>query len=388
MKWVDLLPIGIALFLLFSLVSISTSQIFLGLSFLVLVLLVLKKKNRLLFPPFFWAAIVYCALSLVSSFLSLNPEVSLTDSRKLLLFLIIPIVYSGLLKSGDIRRANTALLFSSIISIVFSLVHHFLKAPPGERIEGFMGHYMTQAGVLLLFSALALSLFVFSRNKIRWIWGIAFALSLPVLILTSTRSAWIGMIFAVAVVLLFFKPKTLILMPAALALIVVISPGQVKQRAASIFSLKSFSNAQRIEYLKAGIRIIREYPLLGTGPDTVDMVFQHPKYRLSPEAKQNVHLHNNVIQIAAERGIPTLVAWLVFMGWIFYSLCRLLPHRDSLLFPLTVAALAAFLAHFTAGLFEYNFADSEVAALFFYLITVPFAQYRILNIRDNPSGAP
>ncbi|MBN1222892.1 MAG: O-antigen ligase family protein [Candidatus Aminicenantes bacterium] len=384
----DFLAVGIALFLLLSMVSISISQVFLGLSFLILIVLLVRMKIRLQFPSFFWGAIAYCVLSLISSLLSVNPEVSLYDSRKLLLFLIIPIAYMGLRKPADIRRANTALLVSGCISIVFSLGYSLIKAAPGERIQGFMGHYMTEAGVMLIFSALALSMFVFSRNKLRWLWGLAFCLSLVVLLLTSTRSAWVGVVIAAAVVLFFFKPKTLVIMPVAVALVLVLSPKEVKQRAASIFSLKSYSNAQRIEYMRTGIRIIREYPFFGTGPDTVDMVFQHPKYHLSEEAKRNVHLHNNIIQIAAERGIPTLIVWLAFMAWAFSSLIRLLPNRDPLLFPLTVAAVAAFLAHFAAGLFEYNFADSEVAALFFFIITVPFAQAKILANREPPAGEP
>jgi O-antigen ligase len=136
--------------------------------------------------------------------------------------------------------------------------------------------------------------------------------------------------------------------------------------------------------LNAGIQIIKEYPIFGTGPNTVEMEFQNPKYGLSEEAKHNVHLHNNIIQIAAERGILTLLAWFVFLIWLFISLIKLVPNKDPTLFPLTVAAIAAFLAHFAAGLFEYNFADAEIAALFFYLITIPFAQARNLRSSDTP----
>jgi O-antigen ligase len=300
--------------------------------------------------------------------------------------LVVPIVYTGFQRTIEIRRGNIALLVSASIAILFSLFYYITQAEPGERIAGFMGHYMTQAGVLLLFSALALSLFIFTRGKFRVLWGIAFLLSQVVLILTSTRSAWIGMIVAAIVVLFFYKPKALIIVPVAVAIIMLLSPKEVKQRALSIFSTQSYSNAQRIEYMKAGLQIIQEYPLVGTGPDTVDMVFQHPKYDLSEEAKQNVHLHNNIIQIGAERGIPTLVVWLITMVWIGIMLGRLTSNRDSRLFPLTVAALAAFLAHFAAGLFEYNFADAEIAVLLLYIITVPFAQDRILSDTSQPEN--
>jgi len=383
-KLASLLPLFITLFVLFSMVSISLSQIFLALSFVVSVILVAKKQIKVSFPPFFWGMIVYCALSILASFFSVNPGVSLIDSKDLLLFLIIPIVYMGLRQTNEINRANLALLASAYVSIFYSLFTYMFKAAPGERVQGFMGHYMTQAGVMLLFGALALSIFIFSRDKARFFWGLGFLLSLLILILTSTRSAWIGMVIATSVVLFFYKPKTLIIIPLATALILLLSPGEVKNRALSIFSTRNYSNAQRLEYLNAGIQIIKAYPFFGTGPNTVEMEFQNPKYGLSEEAKQNVHLHNNILQIAAERGIPTLLAWFVFLVWLFISLIKLIPNKDSALFPLTVAAIAAVLAHFAAGVFEYNFADAEVAALFFYMITIPFAQARNLGDSDTP----
>ncbi|NOR12665.1 MAG: hypothetical protein GQ545_05370 [Candidatus Aminicenantes bacterium] len=383
-KLARLLPFFITLFVLFSMVSISLSQIFLAHAFIILVILVAKKQIKVSFPPFFWGMIIYCALSILASFFSVNPGVSLIDSKDLLLFLIIPIVYMGLRQTNEIKRANLALLASAYVSIFYSLFTYVFKAAPGERVQGFMGHYMTQAGVMLLFGALALSIFIFSRDKARFFWGLGFLLSVLILILTSTRSAWIGMIIATSVVLFFFKPKALIFVPIATALILFLSPKEVKNRALSIFSTRSYSNAQRLEYLNAGIKIIKEYPIFGTGPNTVEMEFQNPKYGLSEEAKQNVHLHNNILQIAAERGIPTLLVWFVFLVWLLISLIKLAPNKDPALFPLTVAAIAAFLAHFAAGFFEYNFADAEVAALFFYIMTIPFAQARNLEISNTP----
>jgi O-antigen ligase len=236
-----------------------------------------------------------------------------------------------------------------------------------------MGHYMTQAGLLLLFMGAALSFFLFSREKARWLWGIALLLAAVSLSLTLTRSAWVAFVFVLAFILLLYKPKALILVPVVVGLFFILSPQPMKRRALSIFSPRYYSNQYRIEYLRAGIKIVKDYPFLGTGPDTVDKVFQDPKYGLSEEAKKNVHLHNNFIQIAAERGIPTLLAWVGFIVWTFLSLIPLLKKRDPSVFPYAAAAGAAVIGLVIAGLFEYNFADSEVTVLFLYLITVPFA---------------
>jgi O-antigen ligase len=87
--------------------------------------------------------------------------------------------------------------------------------------------------------------------------------------------------------------------------------------------------------------------------------------------KVNPHLHNNPLQIAAERGIPALAVWI----WFVVAVCRDLQRRfssGSQRF-LAAAALAATVALLTAGLFEYNFGDSEVLMLFLIVVSLPAA---------------
>jgi len=380
--WISLLPLFLALYLLFSMVSISLSQIFLSFAFIYWIVILIRKKQKFIFPSFFWSLIVYAVLSLVSSFLSTNPETSLKDSKELLLFLIVPIVYTGFSKENVLKKANLALLASAYLSCLYSLFYFFFKASPGERIEGFMGQVMTQAGLLLLFSCMTLSMFLFTHDRIKYLWGLGFLLSLFALIITQTRSAWVGLIVATTLILFLYKPRALIIVPLAIGLFYIASPQSIKKRTLSIFSLEARDNKIRIEYMRVGIKIIKDYPLFGTGPDTMDMVFQNPKYELSEGAKRNVHLHNNILQIGAERGIPTLLAWLTFMVWVFISLIKLLRNKDPTLLPFTVAALVALFALFTAGLFEYNFADSEITMLFLYMITVPFSLARIQRKKE------
>ena len=290
--WISLLPLFLALYLLFSMVSISLSQIFLSFALICWIVILIRKKQKFIFPSFFWPLIVYAILSLVSSFLSVNPEVSLKDSKELLLFLIVPMVYIGFFKENVLKKANLALLASAYLCCLYSLFYFFFKASPGERIAGFMGQVMTQGGLLLLFSCMALSMFFFTNDRIKYLWGVGLFLSLFALILTQTRSAWIGLVIAASLILFLYKPRALIIVPLAIGLFYIASPQLIKKRALSIFSLKDSSNKYRIEYMRIGIKIIKEYPFFGTGPDTVDMVFQNPKYELSEGANM---LHNLMI---------------------------------------------------------------------------------------------
>jgi O-antigen ligase len=85
----------------------------------------------------------------------------------------------------------------------------------------------------------------------------------------------------------------------------------------------------------------------------------------------NPHLHNVPLQIAAERGLPALAIWIWFVIALAVRLFRLFrTNGDRVLAATGLAALAAMLA---AGLFEYNFGDSEFLMLFLVLVTLPFA---------------
>ncbi len=368
----NLLAFAIALFLLFSFWSISLSQIFLTCALIFWIILLVTKRQKFEIPRFFWPLVIYALLSLISSFRSVNAEVSLIDSKDLLLFLVVPITYMGLRKEKSLNLGNLALVTSVWISIFYSLFSYFFAPSQSQRITGFMGHYMTQAGLFLLFIALALGILFFSRNKLRFLWGATLFFATLILILTYTRSAWIGTAVAASVILFLYKPKTLVLIPIILGLVFLVSPKNIKRRALSIFSLKGSSNFQRIEYVKAGLKIMIAKPFFGTGPDTVDMEFQLPKYGLSEDAKHNVHLHNNILQIGAERGIPALLAWLAFLLLAFMDLRKLLKDKNPHIYPLAAGALAALAGLFVAGFFEYNFGDSEITTLFLYVLTIPF----------------
>jgi len=109
------------------------------------------------------------------------------------------------------------------------------------------------------------------------------------------------------------------------------------------------------------------------GPDMI--VHVYPDYRVANAVQEsNIHLHNVPMQIAAERGLPALALWLWFIGSAFVSLRPLLDRARQR--PLAAAAVAATIAMLTAGLFEYNFGDSEFLMLFLILLTLPFAADR------------
>jgi putative inorganic carbon (HCO3(-)) transporter len=125
--------------------------------------------------------------------------------------------------------------------------------------------------------------------------------------------------------------------------------------------------------LHVGERMIAARPLTGVGPNMVERLY--PQYRGADAVKPvNPHLHNNPLQIAAERGLPALAIWLWFLVALVRGLWQQFAdgrHRE-----LVAGALATLVALLAAGLFEYNFGDSEVLMLFLLIVTLPAAADR------------
>lgn len=125
--------------------------------------------------------------------------------------------------------------------------------------------------------------------------------------------------------------------------------------------------------LQAGVAMVADYPLTGVGPDQVKAIY--PAYRVPWAVNpSNPHLHNVPMQIAAERGLPALAVWVGFVIVLLAGLWRLFRRRRHL--ALTTAALGAVVAMLAAGMFEYNFGDSEFLMLLLVIVTLPFAADR------------
>jgi O-antigen ligase len=123
----------------------------------------------------------------------------------------------------------------------------------------------------------------------------------------------------------------------------------------------------------AGADMILDKPVFGQGPGMI--LDAYPRYRW-PEAThpRQPHLHNNLMQVAAERGLPGLAFFLWWAGAAFLAALREARRRSGEAGGWAAAgSLAVLSAVFAAGLFEYNLGDSEVLLLVLLLTAVPFA---------------
>src|SRR4030042_6119644 len=149
--WPSLLALSLAGCLLFSLVSITLMDSFLAVSFVFWLVALFRRETRLSVPGFFWPLLVYAALSIIACFFAVNTAVSVKAARELLLYLVVPITMSAAASRPGRNWTTVALLASGLLSSLYSIGYCIFTSEPGDRIQGFMGHYMTPAGLLLLF---------------------------------------------------------------------------------------------------------------------------------------------------------------------------------------------------------------------------------------------
>jgi O-antigen ligase len=135
----------------------------------------------------------------------------------------------------------------------------------------------------------------------------------------------------------------------------------------------------RFEMWQVAWRMIKKHPLVGVGPNSIEQVYAlYLPPGKSPEPGYHGHLHNNFFQFGAERGLPTLAAWVWLMaalGWQAWRVGHRLA-KGSRLAWVADATLAGWLALLVEGCFEFNFGTSPVLMLFLFAASIPFVAER------------
>jgi O-antigen ligase len=354
-------------------VSIALAGILLAGTLAAWVATLVRDRVRPSAPRFIVPLIVYAGVTLLASVFSVDPVTSFIDSKQLLLFAVVPAVY-------DLARGRRAATVIDVIvtvgaaSAAFGIIQYGMLHYDSLRLrpQGALTHYMTYSGVIMLVICAATARLVFgSRDRV---WP---ALVMPALVvalaLTLSRNAWVGACVAIGLLLVLKDLRLSAVLPVIVAVLFAIAPDGITSRMMSMFDVQDPSNQDRLAMIEVGARIVANDPLTGVGPNMVPRVYEtyRPDYAINPT---NPHLHNVPLQIAAERGLPALVIWVWFVVAVVVALFRVF--RQSRDRALAATGLAAVVAMLAAGLFEYNFGDSEFLMLFLVVITLPFAAMR------------
>jgi O-antigen ligase len=344
----------------------------------------------------------FAGWTIVSALTSAAPADSLLAAKSLLSLAAFWIVLRALPDAGRAHWFATALFVGLTAVALFAVVQvgtcseaRLDRVEPAwpplvrswfgkcRRAHGFFSIYMSLAGVLSVVLMLTLPrLRTLASHRV--VAALAWVAGVLALGLTYVRGAWIGFVAGVLTLAVTLPRQAAILVGVVLvAGSAMLAPG-ILDRVGTMGSLADDTARDRLAMLTAGLRLVREYPVLGVGPGEVKRLY--PEYA-PPEAlrRRTSHLHNTPLQIAVERGVVGLALWVAIFVEFFSRSVRILRRlpadaaADRALVAGSIAAIAAFLV---AGLFEYNFGDTEVLLVALSVMALPF-----VIERDRVRGA-
>lgn len=315
---------------------------------------------------------------------SVDPDRSLDGAAEV--FGLATLLLGPLLLRGErpVRRLVDGLAILAVLLAGWGLAQYLLGyGDIDRRIRGPFSHYMTFSGFLLIADLLLAAAVLTGRHgRWRWRWA-ALALVNAAVVGSLTRGAWVALIPALVLLVLVRRPRLLAwALPAALWF-ALLAPVPLLHRVGSIFDLRDSSNYDRLCMAEAGMRMVAERPLFGLGPNMVKT--RYPIYRSPTAPRYRIpHLHNNLLQIAAERGLPAVGAYLaLFAGsfWVAWRSYRREGGGEGPRADLHLGVMLALFAFNVAGLFENNWGDTEVQRVMLFVLAIPHC----LALRYDPT---
>ena len=353
---------------------------------LIFFLLHLALGGKFKVPPFFYLFfLAYAFFTLLATVFSVDRAVSLRDNKELLIFLLVPI-YLWLLDSWKrVRLSLWAIFASALFSALAGIFSVWSRGiargvTVADRLKGFTSHWMTYAGLLMfpfIFFSVMLLLKRHSKKEALIVSG-GLAIMLTAIAFSLTRNVWLGIATALAIFLACFKSRYFLVLAPLLLVLVLLAPAAIKTRAVSIVDMNDSSNRERIYMVYSGLRLFADHPWTGVGANNVAKVIAgNPGRYKHPQANEiNLHLHNNFLQILAERGVFALASFLLACLFIILQLLKLLKSKTGDHRVVAAGVLFAFTGFLVAGLFEYNFGDSEIKFILLYFLSLPFVNLK------------
>jgi O-antigen ligase len=369
----------------------------------------MKQKFRAFFisfrPPQSFLTIpvaVFLYVCLLSALLSNTPAYALRGfiTKTLEWFVIYFLVLEFFSTKRHILIALSIFLFSAVSVCADSLSQLYITEKDifcsnvsAGRATACFSTGNDLGGYLLFFLPLSASFFLIQKdNKAKKIcFGLIVLLALWVLVMTLSRGAWIASMFA-AITFLFLRKRffayllILILIVVAIDFFIIL-PLNAKQK----MRITSHEVSSMVDWRKDlwvdSIKMIKDRPLWGHGPNTFMKVFQKESYRrrvggigeYSPS-----YAHNCYVQMAAEVGLVGLGGFLWILGRFFKNIFRVIEERKKsneedplviLLIGLTAGAVA-FLIHSFVDTHLYSL---KLSTLFWVMAGLAVSLYKLLS---------
>ncbi len=263
----------------------------------------------------------------------------------------------------------------------------FARGKP-VRPQGTLGHYVVFAEMLMQLSCLAWAMLLGSPHRNHWLragLALIFAAMTVTLVMTETRAALAGLALGCFISLLVLATKRLrIAATAALVVIVVCGALWIHHtRGVNWLSTNDTGTQFRLMMWEDGLRLVRQHPWFGVGMETVRTHWIQWNIRGFIKFHVMGHFHSTLLQIAVERGLPALAAWLWFVVAYLIFLVRLIGRtraRSRFATALVTAVMAGFIASFITSFAHYTLGEEPLVTSLFFFFGLAIATDHMLKV--------
>jgi O-Antigen ligase len=254
------------------------------------------------------------------------------------------------------------------------------------RASGWTRHYQTFAEVLLIVGQLALGLALAQLRNHGF--NRYFKLALPFfalitlgIALTAMRTVLIAFV-AGAFFIAWRSTRSIAKVAVTFALFFVLAFGAVivwQTRAPGALLLGDDSSSLRTQVARVGLSRIQIHPVFGHGMDAMQKHWNEWGF----PGKDMLHLHSTPLQLAFDRGLPMLALWLWMMILFWVNVVRAQGRAadmsDTNTYGVLLGASGALTGFLLSSVVNYNYGDSEVVMLFWWLMGVVM----VLDVNDT-----
>ena len=196
------------------------------------------------------------------------------------------------------------------------------------------------------------------------------------MVLTFSRGAWLGLLFAGAVFFILWNPRFMLLIPFALVALYFVLPDTVINRFTSIGDLGDNSTSYRVYIWMGTLAMLKDYWLCGVGPGTEAFNAVYHDYALQAAVAQ--HSHNLFLQLVSDGGILVLILFLLIIAAFGRQVCVAIHKNRNWrtgIFP--IAALSGVLGWLAQGMTDHTFYNNRMTLVFWAVLGLGAAWARI-----------
>ncbi|MGA7161511.1 MAG: O-antigen ligase family protein [Bacteroidota bacterium] len=364
-------------------ISIAIASIAFGLSLLFVAYWSFTERTWLFFKtPLDHFFLAYVFIEFLTTATAIFPTQAAVNTKRLLLISIVYLV----LVSFDSRKKvldSLLILFGAVaVTSIIEIIYYYVARE--GRLYVFQ-HYMTTGGLKMIVCLLIVPFLLHKETPSavkRWM-SLFFVPSFLALILTNTRSSWVGFLGGFIVIGLLKNKYLFFVLVSFLLLFFLFAPASQVHRAKSIIDLSDPTNHSRLVMWSTGLKIFADHPLLGIGDSDVHEVYA--KYKSPDDQEPGGHLHNNFVMLLVTLGLVGLSIVVAMFGKILVVEYRAL--RDSTADWLTgsvaLGAFAVFIGFLLNGLFEWNFGSHQIMVFVWFTVGLALVTKRLPG-RETP----